>query len=263
MQITAELKKKLVENLKITRQAVEIRAKNIKQKYGPMNDVVCYSVLCQLNKIDTSKIIDENTMARVREICSQIDKQTTNIKSEHVDHPLIGPNKPQKKKSKSQKIICQFCFFDQEVNNDAEKMAEIYTLLYVFENSLRKLVITVMSDSYGIDWWDTISTPKALKMKNGANFRIADEKRNSWHGKRGTHPIYYTDLSDFYDFIDEYWPKFKVYFPTKNWLGTRLEEISRSRNTIDHHNTLSNRDINRLQIYFEDWFNQLSSIIKY
>lgn len=225
-----------------------------------MSDLEAYSVLCQQHGIDTSKYLTSEEAKYVRDAFQKVITDKTKSKDKNSGNTFMHRDYSEKIKRRLEKANLKDPLLPPTTIDESIHMAQIYAKLYVFENSLRLFTTKVMEKKYGRDWWNLINSPKFLKMKSGADSRIADEKRNAWHGKRGVHPINYTDLKDFYDFIDENWPLFKSYFPSKDWLLTRLGEISRSRNCVDHHNLLRSIDITRLDVYFEDWFNQLNSI---
>lgn len=253
------VKQLLQDQLGITRQAVEAKKKAIIKKFGPMVDIEAYSVLCQQNGIDTSRYLSSEEAKRVRDVYQLIQPKSNGQISERNGgkNSLQGIIPSISKKVSKTKLKDPLLPSNTLVN--AVEMSKVYAKLFVFENSLRVFVSLIMEKKYGNDWWNLLNTPKAIQMKRGAEKRMADEKRNPWHGKRGSHPIYYTDLSDFADFIDEKWPDFKEFFPSKEWIKTRIDEISRSRNCVDHHNCLNDNDISRLNVYFEDWFIQLDS----
>ncbi len=45
--------------------------------------------------------------------------------------------------------------FDLQVRAEAEAMAAHYRVFYCLENTIRSLVIDILSEAYGDDWWDT------------------------------------------------------------------------------------------------------------
>ena len=100
-------------------------------------------------------------------------------------------------------------------------MTDIYATLYVFENSVREVISRVMTKKYGEDWWNQLNAKRAIKMRQDAKGRMSQEANNAWHGKRGSHPIHYTDITNLIDIFDEYWSDFKPYLPGFKWVETR------------------------------------------
>ena len=136
---------------------------------------------------------------------------------------------------------------------EAEEMSEVYKLLYVFENSLRYVIIRVMEKEYGKNWWNRVSQ----KIREKVEKRKRKEDKYRYHGRRGVHEIFYTDIDDLGSIIKTHWKCFSELFPSQEWVIARINEIELSRNIVAHHNPLSKRDISRLKLYFEDWFNQI------
>jgi hypothetical protein len=138
---------------------------------------------------------------------------------------------------------------------EATQMANVYPVLYVFENSVRNLVSQVMSAKYSDKWWDQKVGSTIKKKVLG---RIQKEHENRWHGKRGAHPIFYTDIEDLKSIITTNWQDFKDLFPSQQWVSARIDEIEMSRNVVAHNNPLEKRDIQRLELYLGDWIRQIS-----
>ena len=145
----------------------------------------------------------------------------------------------------------------QKVLTEAREMAEVvYPLLYVFENSVREMIIRVMQSAHGPAWWDAkVSKDTRQEVQK----RKTKEDQNPWHGKRGVHPIYYTDLEHLGRIVQNNWTDFKAILPTIQWLTQRVDEISHSRNPVAHMNPLSKDDIQRIRVYFRDWEKQIRS----
>lgn len=93
-------------------------------------------------------------------------------------------------------------------------------------------------------------------MKKEVEERLLKEKENRWHGKRGVHKIFYTNIGDLNSIVSMNWADFKDMFPSQAWIKSRVDEIEFSRNIVAHNNPLSDHDIKRLKIYFEDLLKQ-------
>lgn len=139
--------------------------------------------------------------------------------------------------------------------DEATQMANVYPIVYVFENSVRNLISHVMSTKHGDKWWDQkVSSTIKKKVRE----RIEKEDKNRWHGKRGAHPIFYSDIDDLNSIITTNWQDFKDVFPSHQWVTARIDEIEMSRNVVAHNNPLEKRDIQRLELYLGDWIKQIS-----
>lgn len=188
-------------------------------------------------------------------------------KVEHIRHLLFQLNQPAgpsqlpttgKKivvKSVSMTVGKTFTIRDpllgEKVMAEAREMAEqVYPLLYVFENSVREMIIRVMQGAHSANWWDT-KVPQPIREE--VHKRKAKEDQNPWHGKRGAHPIYYTDLEHLARIVQNNWTDFNTILPTPQWLTQRVNEIGHSRNPVAHMNPLSKDDVDRIKVYFRDW----------
>ncbi|MDH5607317.1 MAG: Swt1 family HEPN domain-containing protein [Candidatus Heimdallarchaeota archaeon] len=247
-----KLKQAIIKKENITRQAVEGRAARLKNKYGPFSDEVAYGILAQKAGVDVASIIAEDqTLANIRTGLDRI--------------AILENEKPPPKPktiitTKTVKIGNNLSLTDpilsEQVIKDAQEMTAVYAEIYIFENSVRETINRALSNNIGEDWWET-SAPQ--KTRENAQNRIEKEKRNAWHGRRGKHPIYYTDISDLKAIIQRHWDFFKSIFPNQAWVNVRLDEIELSRNIVDHHNPLKDKDRKRLEIYVNDWQSQINS----
>lgn len=156
----------------------------------------------------------------------------------------------------------------QTVIRDAIATAEqAYMHMYVFENSLRNFINRVMTASHGAGWWRTEMTSKKLKeITDKVADRLKKESRLSWVGKRGSHPIYYSDFEHLITIVEAKEREFAPYFRNQRgrskWLTQKLYEVPPSRNIIAHNNPLANRDISRVQTHLMDWIDQLDYLVQ-
>jgi Swt1-like HEPN len=202
--------------------------------------------------INISRYLDEDELAKVRDAGGQVQpsvvlsipRRTTGRAKE----PDLGVTI-----SADVKIIDPY--LPKTMIQDAKRMAEVYPVVYVFENSVRSLILTVMNGKHGDKWFET---NVSRKVQERVKQRIDNEDRNRWHGKRRNHPIFYTDIEDLDSIIDTNWADFEDYFPDQVWVKGKIDEIEMSRNTIAHNNPLEDRDITRLKIDLGDWIRQIS-----
>jgi len=157
-------------------------------------------------------------------------------------------------------------YLDQAVFSEAKLAAETaYPYLYIFENSIRNFIDKVLSKASNKDWWASQMKTKTLReIKQNAESRMSDEKRQSFHRKRGAHQLFYTDFKDLIDIMANHETVFNPYFG--NLTGKlkailyKLREIEPSRNVTAHSNPLSKRDLQRVEGYLGDWLAQLAYI---
>ena len=144
--------------------------------------------------------------------------------------------------------------------NEAKMMSEhVYPVLYVFENSVRELIRRVLQGVHGDDWWSEAAPSKVKQVVQG---RMAQEKRQPWHGRRRAGEIFYTDIEDLGRIVTSNcnWPYFAPLLPDHNWFTIRISEINLSRRIVAHNNPLARHDLKRLEVYFEDWERQIAAV---
>jgi hypothetical protein len=254
-----ELKKALRERPGNYRQLVEYRAKKIRQS-EPMSMNEAYGVLAYQEKIDLSKYLDASEIEKIRGIVHLMTQKEI----------LELPATQKRSKTPQPRIIKMAIGEDlqlsdpllpEQVIRDAKAMTALYAILYVFENSLREVIKRRLSKKYEDNWWDTFysSNSKIERIRQSAKGLMQSESQNAWHGRRGNHPIYYTNISDLRTIIEVGWSDFHDLFPKQNWFFTRIDELSISRNVIDHHNPLQQDDQKRVRMYCSDWYKQIDS----
>ena len=144
--------------------------------------------------------------------------------------------------------------------NEAKAMAErVYPLLYVFENSVRDLIELVLKAKYGNDWW-TAAVP--LKVREAAEQLRTDEKKDTYHGKRGRRDIDYLLLTQLWKIINHKWKDFEPLFPPgKHWVQSMIEnDMNVSRRPIAHMNLLEDDDIKNVETAFRKWVKNLEAV---
>lgn len=147
-------------------------------------------------------------------------------------------------------------FLPRTALDEAVRMANSYVVMYLFENSVRTLLDASMSRSFGTSWWDTNAVSAKIRQKAQVRMSATQEKR--WCSQRGQHPMYYVDLGDLISIVTGNWSVLEPYIrESQDWVRVKLGEIELSRNIVAHHNPLERRDIDRVELYFEDWIRQV------
>lgn len=141
-------------------------------------------------------------------------------------------------------------FVDAGVISSAHRNAELYPVVYVFENSVRNVVSMVMQTAFGEDWWEQKVKDK---MKQDVAIRQSDERQHPWHSQRGAAPICYTDISDLRTIINTYNKTFKKAFGKITQVELWIAEIEKTRNILAHNNPVSKKDRDRLTVFARDW----------
>ena len=143
---------------------------------------------------------------------------------------------------------------------EAKAMAErVYPLLYVFENSRRDLIELVLKAKYGDDWWTTVVPSK---VREAADDLKEQEKKDTFHGKRGRRDIDYLLLTQLWRIVNHKWKDFEPFFPPgKHWVQSVIEnDMNVSRRPIAHMNPLEDDDIKNVESTFRKWVRNLQAV---
>jgi hypothetical protein len=144
--------------------------------------------------------------------------------------------------------------FPLHLRKESIRMARLYALIYCFENSIRELIQTRLSER-DAGWWLSVSVPH--KVRNTAQARLEDAQANSW--LEGVNPdlLGFVDFGGLCDIITNNWADFEDLVPSQHWLKQRLDELERARNFIAHNRMLATAEFARLEMYVGDWNRQV------
>lgn len=137
---------------------------------------------------------------------------------------------------------------------EAQEMAEVYPYLFLLENSIRDVIRRAMEAKFGADWWNTALTGQAKTVKTNVEYKLKKEDEQSWHQRRGAHPIDYTTLGELKTIAVS---KPDLFFPrllgTKVWFEALIDELEPSRNVLAHMNPLSKVNAAGVRLRFDHW----------
>ena len=150
-------------------------------------------------------------------------------------------------------------YLDNDLVEDAQKMAGVYVAIASFENMLRGIISDVLLEEKGESWWSSDSISSEIKKK--AEKKQEDEGQNRWHTPRGINPIYFTEMKDLVSIIcnQNNWPYFENLFGDPDWVRHSVKSLERSRNVIMHSGQLTMEDIERVGLVIRDWVRQVGS----
>jgi len=245
-EVREELKKKFTN---LTPRRINQIITETQHKYGIIDRDIAGYVLAFEKKIRIKKYLDDATMQKVQDAMQKRSTNTDTPRTKNTNHEAKSP---------VIKIGNEFDIdhpvLPTRILTEARKMADVYPYIYLFENSVRNVILVVMGKKYGDTWWpDKVST----KIKGIVSSRMATDKKNKWHGRRGAHPIFYSDIDHLGNIITTYWKDFEPYFPSLSWITAKLEIIETSRNVVSHNNPLSEDDIASVKLNFKQWTKQI------
>jgi hypothetical protein len=239
------------ENPKITSRAIYARIESVKKEYGNTISIrMAANVLASRMKVNVYGILKNDE--ELKELRGLIGVISTKAAVVQVKEKRIEKGQP----IVIQRKIVEIFGLPTNLGQEANRMAEVYPDLYVFENLVRHVVMSLLEKKHEKDWWsepEIVPNPIAKKVEDRKN----KEGENRWHSERGSHAIFYTDFGDLSSIISKNWDEFKVVFPNLRWIQTRLEETELSRNIIAHNNPLPKKECNRLKLFLDDLKKQL------
>lgn len=145
---------------------------------------------------------------------------------------------------------------DDTVVAEASAMSIVYVAIAAFENSARKLIVSVLVEAQGEDWWEKCVSEK---IRRKAESRKKEEDKVKWHNTRGGDLISYTDLTELSLIVKNNWALFEPFFPSVEWASSIFEVLTRSRNVIMHSGRLGIEDVERIGINIRDWVRQVGA----
>lgn len=226
----------------IKEAGLQVTLTRIKKRHDlrSIDQAACFYIKKNNLDVNVSSIIDDVTRRAVQEELTA-DKPTVS--------KLSARKRPLKLPSKSDDP-----FVDNTTFSSANNNAEIYPMIYLFENSVRNFVAAIMKKDFGDNWWaDKVETVNTGVHKNVTIRRLA-EKEAPWHSSRGADPIFFTDIDDLKTIINSNGAVFRKILAGKyNHLIVWIEEIEKTRNILAHNNPVTKKDRERLMVYAHDW----------
>jgi hypothetical protein len=128
-----------------------------------------------------------------------------------------------------------------------KSMSEIYLYLYCIENSLRLFIEKILRDKYGDDYSNQFSDG----IKRTIITRKDNEQKNKWLTFRGSSDLFYLDFKELSSVIRSNWSLFEKYFPSQDWIASKIEDLSQVRNLIAHNSFVSEQERKLMKSYFE------------
>jgi hypothetical protein len=253
--ILADLRKKLGN---VSPQAISQRRQRIQKQVAMPTDIATY-IVAQQNGVRIERRLDADTLQTVADFQARLAA---------LESSAAGPTRSRSQSPRAAKSApTDLRIGDLRIPKDAldpkrmaeaVQMADIYPLLYAFENSMREFVDGHLTVAYGDKWHDDpliVNTTIRGRVERNRNA----EARHRYHSRRNARFVYYTDLGDLplIAHSQNGWKVFKLLLPSDKWLHGRVEVIEASRNVVAHMNPLAKRDIDRIRINFEDWLAQI------
>ncbi|HRI27671.1 MAG TPA: Swt1 family HEPN domain-containing protein [Chitinophagales bacterium] len=128
-----------------------------------------------------------------------------------------------------------------DIYDKGVEMSENYLYLYCIENTLRKFIHDAFTSKHGSNYYNLITIPQSVQKK--VTDRKRNEAQNKWLSQRGNDLLYYLDFRELADLILNNWNDlFKNYFPSQQWISTKIDELANIRNLIAHNSYINTHD---------------------
>jgi hypothetical protein len=139
--------------------------------------------------------------------------------------------------------------FEHEILKTGRKMADFYVLYFSLENSVRKLITDVLSEKYGVDWWE-------LKVPNGVKDKVKklqQDERDTAVSIRSDENLAYTNFGELIDIFNCNWSDFSDILRSQKSVQSTLSQFNNVRNVIAHSCELNDDEILRFKLLIKDW----------
>jgi hypothetical protein len=153
-----------------------------------------------------------------------------------------------KEEIQKKEYYLQFAF---NFRKEAKLMAEHYEVFYCLEKSIRALILELMNEKYGENWWDEkVSEPIKANVKSNikrdedSGFTIRSEER-----------IDYTTFGELSQIVSSNWEAFEELFKRGQKSFQRImTNLNQLRGPIAHCSPFAEDEIVRLELTVKDWF---------
>lgn len=232
---------------KITDRAIRYRIDDYRKESNIVSrrlgeNAYAYEVM----HIAVDKLISPEDLKELQEWLSRKSQQPTQV--------LKQERKKMKIREIHKKVIDAFSLPPNLVK-EANDMADVYPDIYVLENLVRHVVMTVLEDEHGSEWWKNRNVVSG-KIAEKVEERMSFEGKNRWVAKRGTHEIFYTLFGELSRIIALNPKEFRPIFADME-IEAELRKLEPSRNIIAHNNPLSPKEISRIKTCLDDLQKQL------
>lgn len=140
--------------------------------------------------------------------------------------------------------------FEEKIRREAADMSAHYRVFYCLENSIRSLVIDVLFEKHGEQWWDAkvpenVKTHVASTRKKEKEFGVS---------VRSQEAIDYTTFGELSEIIKSNWGDFNDIFQDVKALERVTATLNVLRGPIAHCKPLAEDEVVRLHLSIRDWF---------
>jgi hypothetical protein len=140
--------------------------------------------------------------------------------------------------------------FENDILQEARKMADFYVIYYSVENSIRRLISERLGEKYGSNWWKT-NVPPGVQSEVEKKQK---EERDTTMSIRSDDPLTYTNFGELIAIFDANWTDFSDTLRSQKAMQQILSQFNKIRNVVAHSCVLNDDEIARFKLLVKDWF---------
>jgi energy-converting hydrogenase A subunit M len=186
------------------------------------------SIADDLKLFGMHNLLLETDLNRLETHGIQIEHSRTIIKAEVVDVDL----------------------FENDILQEARKMADFYAIYFAVENSIRRLISERLEEKHGLNWWKS-KVPAGVQAEVEKKQR---EERESAMSIRSDDPLTYTNFGELISIFDANWSDFSDTLRSPKAMRDVLSQFNKIRNVVAHSCVLNDDEITRFKLLVKDWF---------
>lgn len=140
--------------------------------------------------------------------------------------------------------------FENDILQEARKMADFYVIYYAVENSIRRLVSERLAEKHGPDWWKS-QVPAGVQTEVEKKQKA---ERDTPMSIRSDDPLSYTNFGELIAVFDANWADFSDTLRSQKAMQQILSQFNKIRNVVAHSCLLNDDEITRFKLLVKDWF---------
>jgi len=140
--------------------------------------------------------------------------------------------------------------FENDILQEARKMADFYAIYYSLENSIRRLISERLAEKHGAGWWKS-QVRQALQSEVEKKQK---EERDTTMSIRSDDPLSYTNFGELISIFDDNWIDFSDTLRSQKAMQQILSQFNKIRNVVAHSCELNEDEITRFKLLVKDWF---------
>jgi hypothetical protein len=140
--------------------------------------------------------------------------------------------------------------FENDILQEARKMADFYVIYYAVENSIRRLVSERLEEKHTANWWES-NVPPGVQAEVQKKQK---EERDTTMSIRSDDPLTYTNFGELIAIFDANWADFSDTLRSQKAMQQILSQFNKVRNLVAHSCVLNDDEITRFKLLVKDWF---------